>query len=196
MKLSFITFLMMSSLSFSALSSEVVKESRLHTIEKEKIEKREDILEAKIFYTFARIGKADIYFNTTEDGKILDLNVEAKLGIGNANFNISEKVRLDQLKSGQELAFSIEGSADPILKLSVDPDFDENGGWATLKVKSGNDLEYSEENIAIQKVGDHFLAYKDGISPELEISGLSIKMKTTLIPSKMGVKSYKIKLKK
>jgi hypothetical protein len=155
--------------------------------------KKQDIIKAKITYGFfgVGVGDADIFL-TTKDGKIVDLNVSAKVGILGINSYIKQKVRIDQLIAGQPLEFKMEGGNQAVLIIQPDADFSENGGWASLKVWDGT--RYSINRIAITqgKSGStDYQAYHNNISPSDRVKGLSILMRGSNIP-KMYVEKFTI----
>ncbi|MCO4794384.1 MAG: hypothetical protein KC493_11760 [Bacteriovoracaceae bacterium] len=155
--------------------------------------KRVDLLQAKISYSFAGIGvgKADVFLMEKE-GKIVDLNVYAKVGVLGINQEIKQKVTIDQLKAGQPLEFEMDGGDRPVLVIEPSADFDENGGWATLKIWNGN--RYDTEKIAMFKKGGKFKAFKETLEDEDQITGLDVNMNGMSVPS-MYVRRYKIKTK-
>lgn len=153
--------------------------------------KREDLMQANITYSFADIGvgKADIFL-TTKDGKIVDLNVYAKVGVLGINQEIKQKVTIDQLMDGEPLSFEMEGGDRGVLVVQPEADLDENGGWATLKIWDGD--RYLTEKIAIVKENGKFKIYKDTVKPKNQVTGLKVNMGGMSIPS-MYVRKYKIK---
>jgi hypothetical protein len=153
--------------------------------------KRVDLLKSKITYSALGIGvgKADIYL-TEKDGKIVDLNVYAKVGVLGINETIKQKVTIDQLKAGQPLKFEMAGGRRPVLIIQPEADFDEEGGWATLKIWDGS--RYRTEKIAMFKNGGKFKAYKHSVAAKNQITGLDVNMNGMSISS-MHVRKYKIK---
>jgi hypothetical protein len=153
--------------------------------------RRVDLMKTKITWGFlgVDVGKADVYL-TEKDGKIVDLNVYAKVGVLGINSEIKQKVTLDQLEAGQPLKFNMEGSNRAVLVIEPEADFDAEGGWATMKIWNGQ--AYMTEKIAIFKDNGKWKAYKGTIQPAKVIKGLDIHMSGMSIPS-MHVKKYKIK---
>ena len=141
--------------------------------------KKQDLVQAKIKYGALGIGvgKADIFL-TTKDGKIVDLNVYAKVGILGINSIIKQKVTINQLKAGQPLEFRMEGGDQSVLVIQPDADFTEKGGWASLKVWDGSN--YSINRIAItqgESGSTDYQAYHENLSTSDKIDGLSISMR-------------------
>lgn len=153
--------------------------------------KRVDLLKSKITYSALGIGvgNADIYL-TEKDGKIVDLNVYAKVGVLGINETIKQKVTIDQLKAGYPLKFEMAGGERPVLIIEPEADFDEEGGWATLKIWDGS--RYRTEKIAMFKDTGKFKAYQNSVAPKNQITGLDVNMNGMSISS-MYVRKYKLK---
>ncbi|MBT7610382.1 MAG: hypothetical protein HN576_11545 [Bacteriovoracaceae bacterium] len=153
---------------------------------------RQDLLKAKIQYGILAIGigVADIFL-TTKDGKIVDLNVHAKVGLLGINSVINKKVTISQLKAGQPLKFQMQGGNRAVLIIEPEADFNEKGGWARLKIWNGS--SYTIERIAITQGNNNprskYKSFHNNISNSNEIKGLKIQMHGSSI-SKMYVKSF------
>ncbi len=153
--------------------------------------RRVDLMKTNITWGFLGldVGKADVYLMEKE-GKIVDLNVYAKVGVLGINSEIKQKVTLDQLMAGEPLKFNMEGSNRAVLIIEPEADFDAEGGWATLKIWDGS--SYKTEKIAIFKQNGKWKSFKGTVHPSKVIKGLDIHMSGMSIPA-MHVKKYKIK---
>lgn len=152
---------------------------------------RVDLAEASITYGFlgVGVGKAQIYL-TISDGKLVDLNVDAKVGILGINSDIKQKVTVDQLKSGRPLEFSIDGAERPSMRIRPSAGFSERGGSATLEIWDGR--RYKTETIHISSsLGGKYKVYQGSVSRTNEVTGLKINMRGMSLPS-MYVGSYQI----
>lgn len=153
--------------------------------------RRVDLMKSDITWgTFGiGVGKADVYL-TESEGKIVDLNVYAKVGVLGINETIKQKVTIDQLMAGQPLQFEMRGGNQPTLIIDPEADFDENGGWATLKIWNGS--SYDTEKIAMFRDNGKWKAYSGTRTPSKVIKGLDIRMSGMSVAS-MHVSRYKIK---
>ncbi|PIP90729.1 MAG: hypothetical protein COW01_13120 [Bdellovibrionales bacterium CG12_big_fil_rev_8_21_14_0_65_38_15] len=152
---------------------------------------RVDLVEASVSYGFLGIGvgKAKIYL-TISEGKIVDLNVDAKVGILGINSDIKQKVTIDRLKRGQPLEFFLEGARQPSLRIRPGTGFSETGGTATIEIWDGE--EYKKETISISSsLGNKYKVYQGNVARTNEVTGVKINMRGMNI-SDMYVGSYKI----
>lgn len=152
---------------------------------------RVDLVEASISYGFLGIGvgKAQIYL-TISEGKLVDLNVDAKVGILGINSDIKQKVTIDRLKRGQPLEFYLDGATNPSLRIRPAAGFSEAGGTATIEIWNGR--EYKKETINISSaLGNKYKVYQGNVARTNEVTGVSINMRGMSV-SDMYVGSYKI----
>lgn len=153
---------------------------------------RVDLAEAKIAYSSLGIGvgRAQIFI-TIRDGQLVDLNIDAKVGILGVNSEIKKKVTIDQLMLGQPLEFFMEGASRPTLRVRPGPSFSKKGGTATLEIWDGE--KYIKEIISISdRIGNRYKIYHGNVQTRNEVTGLSINMFGSSI-SRMYVGRYKIK---
>lgn len=153
---------------------------------------RVDLAEAKITYSSLGIGvgKAQIFL-TIRDGQLVDLNIDAKVGILGINSEIKQKITIDQLIRGQPLEFFMEGASQPTLRVRPAQGFSKKGGGATLEIWDGE--KYVKETISISdQIGNRYKIYHGNVQTSNEVTGLSINMIGTNV-SRMYVGRYKIK---
>lgn len=154
--------------------------------------KKEVLMNAKIKYGFVglNVGNATIYL-TTSEGKIVDLNVDAKVNvIGLVKEDIKQKITLSQIKAGSALKFQMAGSNRGVLIVQPEAGMNEYGGNATLKIWDGK--KYSLVKIKVRKVNGKFQVDKVIGKSSKKITGLSVTMGGTSVSS-MSVSKYKIK---
>ncbi|MBH47894.1 MAG: hypothetical protein CME71_06950 [Halobacteriovorax sp.] len=152
---------------------------------------RVDLIEAKISYGMLGIGagRAKIYL-TVSDGKLVDLNIDARVGVLGINSDISQKVTIDRLKRGQPLEFFMDGAAQPTLRVRPGQGFNEAGGVATVEIWNGR--SYDKETINISKnLGNQYKIYHGNVARTNEVTGLSINVRGMSVSS-MYVGGYKI----
>ena len=152
---------------------------------------RVDLVEASISYGFLGIGvgKAKIYL-TISEGKLVDLNVDAKVGILGINSDIKQKVTIDRLKRGQPLEFFLDGATQPSLRIRPGAGFSERGGTATIEIWDGE--EYKKETINISSaLGSQYKVYQGSVARTNEVTGVKINMRGMSVAD-MYVGSYKI----
>ncbi len=152
---------------------------------------RVDLTEAAITYGFLGmgVGKAKIFL-TISDGKLVDLNVDAKVGILGINSDIKQKVTIDRLKRGQPLEFYMDGATRPSLRIRPAAGFSEMGGTATIEIWDGD--EYKKETINISSsLGEKYKVYQGNVTRTNEVTGIKINMRGMSV-SDMYVGSYKI----
>tara|TARA_R110000868_G_scaffold378945_1_gene644592 strand:+ start:3845 stop:4474 length:630 start_codon:yes stop_codon:yes gene_type:complete len=152
---------------------------------------RVDLIEAKISYGMLGIGagRAKIYL-TVSEGKLVDLNIDAKVGVLGINSDINQKITIDKLKRGQPLEFFMDGAAQPTLRVRPAPGFSEIGGVATIEIWNGS--SYDKETINISKnIGSQYKIYHGNVARTNEVTGLSINMRGMSVSS-MYVGGYKI----
>lgn len=152
---------------------------------------RVDLAEARISYGMFGIsaGRAKIYL-TISEGKLVDLNIDARVGMLGINEDIKQKITIDQLKRGQPLEFSMDGADRPTLRIRPSAGFSETGGSATLEIWNGS--KYEKETINISKsLGGQYKVYQGNVARTNEVTGLSINMRGMSI-SGMYIGNYKI----
>lgn len=155
--------------------------------------KKEQLMQADITYggLGLRVGTADIYLNTS-DGKIVDLNIVADVGVLGFNERIHPRVTIDQMLAGQPLEFRMNGSDRGVLIVQPLGDMTEHGGTAMLNVWNGKD--YDQEVVSIRKENGKFVAARGEVTSGKKIDHLKIRMGGYSIPN-MYVKNYNIKTK-
>ena len=152
---------------------------------------RVDLIEAKISYGMLGIsaGKAKIYL-TISEGKLVDLNIDARVGVLGINSDINQKVTIDRLKRGQPLEFFMDGADQPTLRVRPSPGFSETGGTATIEIWNGR--SFDKETINISKtIGNQYKIYHGDVARTNEVTGLSINVRGMSVSS-MYVGGYKI----
>lgn len=156
----------------------------------ESAKRRVDLTNARITYGMFGVGagNAAIYLNVS-DGKIVDLNIDATVGMLGMNSHIKEKITISELMDGDPLQFYMEGSDKPALKVTPSSDFGETGGKATLEIWDGD--RYKKETIVISKASGDYKVYLNSVATSNRISGIKINMRGYSIPN-MYVDSYSI----
>lgn len=152
---------------------------------------RVDLAEAKITYSFLGVGagSAKIYLNISE-GKIVDLNIDARVGMLGFNEDIKQKITIDQMMRGRPLEFSMDGAAQPALRVRPKAGFNEKGGVAVLEIWDGQ--RYKKEEVSISNsLGGNYKIYHGSVARTNEVTGLKINMDGTSIAS-MRVRNYSI----
>lgn len=157
----------------------------------EQNKKREDLMSAKITYggLGLGVGKADIFL-TTKEGKIVDLNIVADVGILGFKDVIRQKITLDQILLGEPLVFAMNGASSGVLYVQPSADMNEDGGSATLSIWNGK--EFKNEVITIKKDKGRFIAVKGNHKSKKKINNLKINMGGLSLPN-MYVRNYQIK---
>ena len=153
---------------------------------------RVNLAEAKITYSGLGIGvgRAQIFI-TVSEGQLVDLNIDAKVGILGINSEIKQKITINQLMLGQPLEFFMEGASRPTLRVRPGPSFSKRGGTATLEIWDGE--KYIKEIISISdRIGNRYKIYHGNVQTRNEVTGLSVNMFGSSI-SRMYVGRYKIK---
>lgn len=152
---------------------------------------RVDLAEAKITYSFLGVGAGTAkIFLTVSDGKLVDLNIDARVGMLGFNEDIKQKITIDQLMRGRPLEFSMDGAAQPALRVRPKPGFNEKGGIAILEIWDGE--RYKKEEVSISdSLGGQYKIYHGSVARTNEVTGLRINMDGTSIP-RMRVRHYAI----
>tara|TARA_R110000868_G_scaffold379542_2_gene645423 strand:+ start:14058 stop:14690 length:633 start_codon:yes stop_codon:yes gene_type:complete len=153
---------------------------------------RVDLVESKISYGMLGIsaGRAKIYL-TVSDGKLVDLNIDAKVGVLGINTELSQKITIDKLMRGQPLEFFMDGAPQATLRVRAGANFSETGGIATIEIWNGR--SYDIETVHVSKnLGNQYKIYQGTqVARSNEITGLSINMRGMSVSS-MYVGGYKI----
>lgn len=152
---------------------------------------RVDLAEAKITYSALGIGagRAKIFL-TVSEGKLVDLNIDASVGMLGINSDIKQKITIDQLMRGRPLEFSMDGAERPTLRVRPKPGFNEKGGVAIMEIWDGDRYRSEEVSISDSR-GGRYKIYHGAVSQTNEVTGLKINMNGTSI-SRMYVRSYSI----
>jgi len=152
---------------------------------------KQELMKADITYggLGLGVGTANIYFNT-KDGKIVDLNIVADVGILGFKDRIHPMITLDQILAGEPLVFRMNGSNRGVLIVQPLEDMTAEGGSALLNIWNGK--SYIQELISIKKVNGEFKAYSIKDKKAKKIKRIKINMGGMSIPS-MYVRGYKIK---
>ncbi|MBK25290.1 MAG: hypothetical protein CME70_14945 [Halobacteriovorax sp.] len=152
---------------------------------------KQELMKADITYggLGLGVGTADIYFNT-KDGKIVDLNIVADVGILGFKERIHPMITLDQILAGEPLVFRMNGSNRGVLIVQPLEDMTAQGGSALLNIWNGK--SYTQELISIKKINGEFKAYSIKDKKAKKIKRIKINMGGMSIPS-MYVRGYKIK---
>tara|TARA_R110002049_G_scaffold93482_5_gene231062 strand:+ start:3568 stop:4170 length:603 start_codon:yes stop_codon:yes gene_type:complete len=174
-------------LSNRSLTENIEQLNQVSELNKERV----DLLDASVSYGFlgVGVGRAKIYL-TISEGKIVDLNVDAKVGILGINSEVKKKVTIDRLMRGQPLEFYLDGADQPSLRIRPSAGFSETGGSATVEIWDGEEFQSEDINITSRLEGEYKI-YKDSVARSNEVTGLKINMRGMSIPS-MYVNSYKI----
>lgn len=152
---------------------------------------RVDLAEARISYSRIGLsaGRAKIFL-TISEGKLVDLNIEARVGMLGINEDIKKKVTIDRLKRGQPLEFSMGGAERPTLRIRPSAGFSETGGTTVIEIWNGS--KYEKETINISKsLGNQYKVYQGNVATTNEVTGISINMRGMSI-SDMYIGNYKI----
>lgn len=184
---------------YSDSNFDILHERSLRNLEQlnnivEKNKTRVNLVDAKVTYSFAGIGvgKASIYL-MVKDGKLVDFNIDATVGVLGVKEDIKQKVTIDRLLKGDALQFYMRGADKPVLRVLANKGFGEQGGSATIEIWDGK--KYRKELITIGHIkGDEYKLYLGAAQATNEVTDLSINISGMSIKS-MHVSSYKIKTK-